>query len=200
MQRPPPPPRHLESAARVPPSDLRKETVSRARSIWGWHGAAAGPGASRSVPGVSRSTPRCPGRHGAASVPVVPAVSPPVPKVSRSSLWPCRLRGVISPPSQSPFPLGATPISHWGHPHFPWGPPHSPRGTPPFSPGPPFSHWGHPIPQWGHPLPTTTTHSPPHINPIPILCPPQARWRCPPDPCGATRKASAESSSAVTWR
>lgn len=175
----PPPPRHLESAARVPPSDLRKETVSRARSIWGWHGAAAGPGASRSVPRVSRSTLRCPGRHGAASVPVVPAVSLPVPKVSRSSLRPCRLRGVISPPSQSPFPLGATPISHWGHPI-------SPRG--------------HPIPHRGHPLPTTTTHSPPHINPIPILCPPQARWRCPPDPCGATRKASAESSSAVTWR
>lgn len=96
-----------------------------------------------------------------------------------------------------PFPNGGDtspttiPVSHWGHPISPRGHP-IPQGAPPHSPR------GHPISHRGRPLPTTTP--PPILTPFPFCVPPQARWRCPPDPCGATRKASAESSSAATWR
>lgn len=164
--------------------------TGRPRAL-GRHGVSLGcHGAPRGAQGVTeqppslwslrchRLSPRC---HGAASGPAGSVVS---------SLPHRNPRFPLGPP---PFPIGVTPISPGDHP--------IPQGAPPLSPQ------GHPFPIGVTPFPNGDTHSllppptpPPILTPFPFCVPPQARWRCPPDPCGATRKASAESSSAVTWR
>lgn len=133
-------------------------------------------------------SPRCPGRHGAASVPVVPVVSQPVPKVSRSILCPCGLRGVIPrgclqgsiAPRGHPNPRGATPIpiqshlpaapspdswypgrgcsTHRGHPALIGGNPF-PAGNPMSQRANPVSPRGHRFPIEATPFPTGGTHS-----------------------------------------
>lgn len=179
MQRPPPHPVISKAPRGFPlPTSERKR--------------CPGPGAS----GGGTGRPRALGRHGVSlGCHGAPRGAQGVTE-QPPSLWSLRCHR-LSPRCHGAAsgPAGSV-VSSLPHrnPRFPLGPPPFPIGVTPF-------------PLGTTPFPNGDTHSllppptpPPILTPFPFCVPPQARWRCPPDPCGATRKASAESSSAVTWR
>ena len=171
--------RHLESVARgFPLPTSERKRPSPKRSIRGWHRGDNGPRSVTECPQGVTERPGCPpspSGYGVSSVPVVPMV-----------IW-----GALRPREDM------------GCPPSPWSP------------------WGHGVPSipvmiWGvlHPCGPWQCHRDP-ISPIPLSpiltagatvtpltphLPPQLPWRCHRDPTGATKKASAESSSAATFR